>query len=72
MIGAGAKILGNIEVLRRQDWRGFGSLAAGAAAYDCRWRAGANCWPPESDKPSLDMDQYFNGSLRGFEDGDGI
>ena len=27
---------------------------------------------PTSDKPSLEMDQNFNGNIDGFEDGDGI
>ncbi|TKE24928.1 serine O-acetyltransferase, partial [Campylobacter coli] len=27
---------------------------------------------PESDKPSMDMDQHFNGINHGFEYGDGI
>jgi serine O-acetyltransferase len=27
---------------------------------------------PESDTPSMDMDQYFNGANHGFEYGDGI
>jgi len=27
---------------------------------------------PGSEKPSMDMDQHFNGSLAGFQFGDGI
>ncbi|MCX2960030.1 MAG: serine O-acetyltransferase, partial [Serratia symbiotica] len=27
---------------------------------------------PESEIPSMDMDQYFNDASRGFENGDGI
>jgi serine O-acetyltransferase len=27
---------------------------------------------PESERPSMDMDQHFNGIAQGFEFGDGI
>lgn len=43
MIGAGAKILGNIEVGRGADWRRFRGAATGAAAYHRRWRSGTHC-----------------------------
>ncbi|STI82072.1 serine acetyltransferase [Escherichia coli] len=44
MIGAGAKILGNIEVGRGAKI-GAGSvvLQTGAAAYNRRWRSGSYC-----------------------------
>ncbi len=43
MIGAGAKILGNIEVGRggRKDRRRFGGIAAGSAAHHRGGRTGA-------------------------------
>ncbi|HEI8868698.1 TPA: serine O-acetyltransferase [Serratia odorifera] len=73
MIGAGAKILGNIEVGKGAKI-GAGSVVlqpvpphTTAAGVPARIVG-----RPESDKPSMDMDQYFNGSNRGFEYGDGI
>ena len=65
MIGAGAKILGNI---------GAGSVVlhpipAHTTAAGVPARIVGR---PESEKPSMDMDQLFNGSHDGFEFGDGI
>lgn len=72
MIGAGAKILGNIEVGRGAKI-GAGSVVlqpvpphTTAAGVPARIVG-----RPETDKPSMDMDQYFNGA-HGFEYGDGI
>ena len=73
MIGAGAKILGNIEVGRGAKI-GAGSVVlqpvpphTTAAGVPARIVG-----KPESDKPSMDMDQHFNGINHGFEYGDGI
>ncbi|QHM73031.1 serine O-acetyltransferase [Mixta intestinalis] len=73
MIGAGAKILGNIEVGRGAKI-GAGSVVlqpvpphTTAAGVPARIVG-----KPASDKPSMDMDQHFNGMVPGFEFGDGI
>ena len=73
MIGAGAKILGNIEVGRGAKI-GAGSVVlqpvpphTTAAGVPARIVG-----KPASDKPSMDMDQHFNGTVPGFEFGDGI
>ncbi|SQA98461.1 Serine acetyltransferase [Cedecea neteri] len=71
MIGAGAKILGNIEV-------GIGAkIGAGSVVLQPvpphTTAAGVPArivGTPGSDKPAIDMDQHFNGA--GFEYGDGI
>ncbi|MBW7981084.1 serine O-acetyltransferase [Enterobacillus tribolii] len=73
MIGAGAKILGNIEV-------GCGAkIGAGSVVLQAvpphTTAAGVPArivGRPDSDKPSMDMDQHFNGVSQGFEFGDGI
>ena len=73
MIGAGAKILGNIEVGRGAKI-GAGSVVlqpvpphTTAAGVPARIVG-----KPDSDKPSMDMDQHFNGINHTFEYGDGI
>ena len=73
MIGAGAKILGNIEVGRGAKI-GAGSVVlqpvpphTTAAGVPARIVG-----KPDSDKPSMDMDQHFNGIHHTFEYGDGI
>ena len=75
MIGAGAKILGNIEVGRGAKI-GAGSvvLPTGAAAHHLplAFRHALSSVKPDSDKPSMDMDQHFNGINHTFEYGDGI
>lgn len=73
MIGAGAKILGNIEVGRGAKI-GAGSVVlhsipAHTTAAGVPARVVGR---PTSEKPSLDMDQYFNGANQGFQYGDGI
>lgn len=73
MIGAGAKILGNIEV-------GVGAkIGAGSVVLQSvpahTTAAGVPArivGRPESERPSMDMDQHFNGIAQGFEFGDGI
>jgi len=73
MIGAGAKVLGNIEVGKGAKI-GAGSVVlqsvpphTTAAGVPARIVG-----RPESDTPSLDMNQYFNGVNQRFEFGDGI
>ncbi|MDJ3463471.1 serine O-acetyltransferase [Salmonella enterica] len=73
MIGAGAKILGNIEVGRGAKI-GAGSVVlqpvpphTTAAGVPARIVG-----KPGSDKPSMNMDQHFNGIHHTFEYGDGI
>ncbi|WP_075183284.1 serine O-acetyltransferase [Pantoea sp. 1.19] len=73
MIGAGAKILGNIEVGRGAKI-GAGSVVlqpvpphTTAAGVPARIVG-----KPSSEKPSMEMDQHFNGTIPGFEYGDGI
>ena len=73
MIGAGAKILGNIEIGRGAKI-GAGSVVlhpvpphTTVAGVPARIVG-----KPTSDKPSLEMDQNFNGNVDGFEGGDGI
>ncbi|MEY4474981.1 MAG: hypothetical protein RL248_748 [Pseudomonadota bacterium] len=73
MIGAGAKILGNIEIGRGAKI-GAGSVVLQAIPPHTT-AAGVPArivGKPESDKPSLDMDQHFNESTHGFEYGGGI
>ncbi|AXF78190.1 serine O-acetyltransferase [Erwinia tracheiphila] len=73
MIGAGTKILGNIEI-------GCGAkIGAGSVVLHPvpphTTAAGVPArivGKPNSDKPSMDMDQHFNGMAPGFEFGDGI
>jgi len=73
MIGAGAKILGNIEV------GGGAKIGAGSVVVQSvpahTTAAGVPArivGRPESERPSMDMDQHFNGIVQGFEFGDGI
>ncbi len=73
MIGAGSKILGNIEVGRGAKI-GAGSVVlqpvpphTTAAGVPARIVGKSG-----SEKPSMEMDQHFNGTIPGFEFGDGI
>ncbi|CAK9886971.1 MAG: Serine acetyltransferase [Candidatus Erwinia impunctatus] len=73
MIGAGAKILGNIEVGQGAKI-GAGSVVlqevpphTTVAGVPARIVG-----RPDSDKPSMEMDQHFNGMVNGFLYGDGI
>ncbi len=72
MIGAGAKILGNIEVGRGENWRRFRGATARTAAHHRTGVPARIVGKPESDKPAMDMDQHFNGIHHTFEYGDGI
>ncbi|MGL9735519.1 MAG: serine O-acetyltransferase [Symbiopectobacterium sp.] len=68
MIGAGAKILGNIEV-----WRGAPIGAGSVVLQPVPAHTTAAGVPArivgrlETDRPAMGMDQYFNGINRGFE-----
>ncbi|HCZ8410142.1 TPA: serine O-acetyltransferase [Proteus mirabilis] len=73
MIGAGAKILGNIEI-----GRGAKIGAGSVVLHEVPAHTTVAGVParivgrPDSEKPSFDMDQHFNGLVPGFECGDGI
>ncbi|ATC58612.1 serine O-acetyltransferase [Vibrio anguillarum] len=73
MIGAGAKILGNIEV---GEGAKIGSCSVVLQAVPPHTTvAGVPAkivGRPQTDKPSLDMDQQFNGRSQSFIAGDGI
>ncbi len=73
MIGAGAKILGNIEV---GEGAKIGSCSVVLQAVPPHTTvAGVPArivGRPKSDKPSFDMDQQFNGRTQTFTGGDGI
>lgn len=73
MIGAGAKILGNIEV---GEGAKIGSCSVVLQAVPAHTTvAGVPAkivGKPKSSKPSLDMDQQFNGKSQSFTGGDGI
>lgn len=73
MIGAGAKILGNIEV---GEGAKIGSCSVVLQAVPPHTTvAGVPAkivGKPQTDKPSLDMDQGFNGRTQNFIHGDGI
>ena len=61
MIGAGAKILGNIEIGRGAKI-GAGSVVLHRPAHTTVAGVPAKIvGKPGCDKPSLDMDQHFNG-----------
>ncbi len=73
MIGAGAKILGNIEV---GEGAKIGSCSVVLQAVPAHTTAAGVpakiVGKPTTDKPSLDMDQQFNGRNQSFIAGDGI
>ena len=70
---AGAKILGNIEI-----GRGAKIGAGSVVLHEVPAHTTVAGVParivgrPDSEKPSFDMDQHFNGVVPGFECGDGI
>lgn len=73
MIGAGAKILGNIEVGRGAKIGAGSVVLQPVAAHTTAAGVPARVvGKPDSEKPSMDMDQLFNALNHGFEDGDGI
>lgn len=73
MIGAGAKILGNIEIGRGAKIGAGSVVLHEVPAHTTVAGVPARIvGKPTSDKPSLDMDQHFNGVVSGFECGDGI
>ncbi len=73
MIGAGSKVLGNIEVGQGAKI-GSGSvvLQAVPAHTTVAGVPAKIVGKPQTDKPSLDMDQQFNGKSQTFVGGDGI
>jgi serine O-acetyltransferase len=72
MIGAGAKILGNIEVGAGAKIGANSVVLQSVPAHVTAAGVPARIvGRPESEKPSMDMNQYFNGT-QGFEFGDGI
>lgn len=73
MIGAGAKILGNIEIGRGAKI-GAGSVVLHTIpAYTTAAGIPARIvGKPQTKKPSIEMDQYFNYIITNFEFGDGI
>ncbi|WP_428772709.1 serine O-acetyltransferase [Vibrio sp.] len=73
MIGAGAKILGNIEVGEGAKIGSCSVVLQPVPAHTTVAGVPAKVvGRPKSDKPSLDMDQQFNGKSKGFVGGDGI
>lgn len=72
MIGAGAKILGNIEVGAGAKIGANSVVLQSIPAHVTAAGVPARIvGRPESEKPAMDMNQYFNGA-QGFEFGDGI
>ncbi|WP_284694965.1 serine O-acetyltransferase [Photobacterium galatheae] len=73
MIGAGAKILGNIEVGEGAKIGSGSVVLAPVPAHTTVAGVPAKIvGRPSSDKPSMDMDQQFNGVYQTFIAGDGI
>ncbi len=72
MIGAGCQNPGNIEVGRGAKI-GAGSVVLQPVPHTASlaYRR-TSVGKPDSDKPSMDMDQHFNGIHHTFEHGDGI
>ncbi|CAK4069922.1 serine O-acetyltransferase [Vibrio sp. MarTm2] len=73
MIGAGAKILGNIEVGEGAKIGSCSVVLQPVPAHTTVAGVPAKIvGRPKTDKPSLDMDQQFNGKSQSFIGGDGI
>ena len=73
MIGAGAKILGNIEVGQGAKIGSCSVVLQPVPAHTTVAGVPAKIvGRPKTDKPSLDMDQQFNGRSQSFIGGDGI
>ncbi len=73
MIGAGAKILGNIEVGVARRLAPVSVVLQPVPPHTTAAGVPARIvGKPESDKPAMDMDQHFNGIHHTFEYGDGI
>jgi len=73
MIGAGAKILGNIEVGEGAKIGSCSVVLQPVPPHTTVAGVPARIvGRPRTDKPSFDMDQGFNGKTQNFIDGDGI
>ena len=73
MIGAGAKVLGNIEVGEGAKIASCSVVLQSVPPHTTAAGVPAKIvGRPKSDKPSLDMDQQFNGKSPRLVDGDGI
>lgn len=73
MIGAGAKVLGNIEVGIGAKIASCSVVLQSVPAHTTAAGVPAKIvGRPKSDMPSLDMDQQFNGKSKTFIGGDGI
>ncbi|MDA9556744.1 serine O-acetyltransferase [Vibrio sp.] len=73
MIGAGAKVLGNIEVGEGAKIGSCSVVLQPVPPHTTVAGVPARIvGKPRSNKPSLDMDQQFNGKSKGFIDGAGI
>lgn len=73
MIGAGAKVLGNIEVGKGAKIGSCSVVLQAVPAHTTVAGVPAKIvGRPQSDKPSLDMDQQFNVRSQTFIGGDGI
>ncbi|KOO11712.1 serine acetyltransferase, partial [Vibrio xuii] len=73
MIGAGAKILGNIEVGEGAKIGSCSVVLQPVPEHTTVAGVPAKIvGRPKTDKPSLDMDQQFNGKSQTFMGGDGI
>jgi serine O-acetyltransferase len=73
MIGAGAKILGNIEVGEGAKIGSCSVVLQPVPPHTTVAGVPAKIvGRPKTDKPSLDMDQGFNGKSQSFIHGDGI
>ena len=73
MIGAGAKVLGNIEVGEGAKIGSCSVVLNPVPPHTTVAGVPAKIvGRPSSEKPAIDMDQRFNGNARTFTAGDGI